>query len=114
MPNDVRPFRVAVPESVLEDLGRRLSRTRLPEEPPLEPWSTGTSVAYMRRLIEYWRDGFDWPAQETRKWWPPRHPMRMYTDIRRWTVMAKGGHFAALGQPEALVQEIRAFFRPLR
>jgi microsomal epoxide hydrolase len=38
----------------------------------------------------------------------------MYTDIRRWTVMPKGGHFAALEQPELLAQEIRAFFRPLR
>jgi len=38
----------------------------------------------------------------------------MYTDIRRWTVMPKGGHFAALEQPEALAAEIRAFFRALR
>jgi microsomal epoxide hydrolase len=38
----------------------------------------------------------------------------MYTDIRRWTVMPQGGHFAALEQPEALSEEIRAFFRPLR
>ena len=39
---------------------------------------------------------------------------RMYSDIRRWTVLPKGGHFAALEQPEALAKEIRAFFRPLR
>jgi pimeloyl-ACP methyl ester carboxylesterase len=46
---------------------------------------------------------------------PPRSVAeRMYTDIRRWTVMKKGGHFAALEQPEALVEELRAFFRPLR
>jgi microsomal epoxide hydrolase len=46
---------------------------------------------------------------------PPRSVAeRMYTDIRRWTVMPKGGHFAALEQPEALSAEIRAFFRSLR
>jgi len=46
---------------------------------------------------------------------PPRSVAeRMYSDIRRWTVMPKGGHFAALEQPEALAREIRAFFRPLR
>jgi pimeloyl-ACP methyl ester carboxylesterase len=46
---------------------------------------------------------------------PPRSlASRMYTDIRRWSVMAKGGHFAAWEQPEALAAEIRAFFRPLR
>jgi pimeloyl-ACP methyl ester carboxylesterase len=46
---------------------------------------------------------------------PPRSlAERMYADIRRWTRMPKGGHFAALEQPEALAREIRAFFRPLR
>jgi pimeloyl-ACP methyl ester carboxylesterase len=38
----------------------------------------------------------------------------MYTDIRRWTVMPRGGHFAAMEQPDALAQEVREFFRPLR
>jgi microsomal epoxide hydrolase len=46
---------------------------------------------------------------------PPRSlAERTYTDIRRWTVMPRGGHFAAMEQPEALAAEIRAFFRPLR
>lgn len=63
---DLRPFRLAVPDSVLDDLRQRLSRTRLPDEPPLEPWSTGTSVAYLSRLLDYWRDGFDWRAQEAK------------------------------------------------
>jgi microsomal epoxide hydrolase len=46
---------------------------------------------------------------------PPRSiAERTYTDIRRWTPMPKGGHFAAMEQPEALATEIAAFFRPLR
>jgi pimeloyl-ACP methyl ester carboxylesterase len=45
---------------------------------------------------------------------PPRSMAeRMYTDIRRWSVMTKGGHFAAMEQPDALADEVRAFFRPL-
>lgn len=36
-----------------------------------------------------------------------------YTDIRRWTRMAKGGHFAALEQPAALASEVAAFYREL-
>jgi microsomal epoxide hydrolase len=64
--HNVRPFRLAVPDSVLDDLRQRLARTRLPDEPPLEPWSTGTSVAYLNRLLDYWREGFDWRAQEAR------------------------------------------------
>ncbi|MFO1220037.1 MAG: epoxide hydrolase [Burkholderiaceae bacterium] len=46
---------------------------------------------------------------------PPRSlAERMYTDIRRWSVMPRGGHFAAMEQPEALAREITEFFRPLR
>lgn len=46
---------------------------------------------------------------------PPRSAAeRVFTDLRRWSVMEHGGHFAALEQPEALAAEIAAFFRPLR
>ena len=46
---------------------------------------------------------------------PPRSVAeRVYGNIQRWTVMEKGGHFAALEQPEALAREVRAFFRPFR
>ncbi len=43
---------------------------------------------------------------------PPRTlAARTYTDIRRWSRMPKGGHFAALEQPEALAREVAEFFR---
>lgn len=46
---------------------------------------------------------------------PPRSVAeRLYRNIQRWTVMPRGGHFAAMEQPRALAEEIRAFFRPLR
>jgi pimeloyl-ACP methyl ester carboxylesterase len=46
---------------------------------------------------------------------PPRSVAeRMYADIRRWTVAERGGHFAALEQPQVLAREIREFFRPFR
>jgi microsomal epoxide hydrolase len=46
---------------------------------------------------------------------PPRSlAAHIYTDIRRWTAMPRGGHFAAMEQPQALAEEVRAFFRPLR
>ena len=46
---------------------------------------------------------------------PPRSvAKKIYTDIQRWTEMPKGGHFAAMEQPEALAREIVEFFRPLR
>jgi microsomal epoxide hydrolase len=58
------PFKLHVDDAALADLRERLARTRWPDEPPLPPWSTGTSVAAMKALVEYWRTGFDWRAQE--------------------------------------------------
>jgi microsomal epoxide hydrolase len=89
-------------------------------------WFTGAIGSsfwpYYARMHAPWpvRDGSigvptgyaDFPREILR---PPRSmAARVYTDIRRWTVMPRGGHFAALEQPEALVAEIQAFFRPLR
>jgi pimeloyl-ACP methyl ester carboxylesterase len=45
---------------------------------------------------------------------PPRSWAERCFDVRRWTEMPAGGHFAALEQPQLLAEEIRAFFRPLR
>ena len=42
---------------------------------------------------------------------PPREAAERQFNIARWSVMEKGGHFAALEQPDALAREIRAFFR---
>jgi len=45
---------------------------------------------------------------------PPRSWAERVYNIRRWTVMPAGGHFAALEEPQALVDDLRAFFRDLR
>ena len=46
---------------------------------------------------------------------PPRSlAKRTYTDIRQWSVMKTGGHFAAMEQPEALARDLLDFLRPLR
>jgi microsomal epoxide hydrolase len=58
------PFRLHVPDADIADLRARLARTRFPDEPPLAPWSTGTSVAYLKGLIDYWQNGFDWRVWE--------------------------------------------------
>ena len=61
-----RTFTLNIPESALVDLHERLARTRLPDEPPMAPWSTGASVAYLKELLSYWRDGFSWREQEAK------------------------------------------------
>ena len=45
---------------------------------------------------------------------PPRAWAERIYDLRRWTEMRAGGHFAALEEPEALAADVRAFFRDLR
>jgi pimeloyl-ACP methyl ester carboxylesterase len=64
--SEIRPFRVAIPDSDLDDLRDRLARTRWPEERPGDDWRSGVPVGYLRQLADYWRTGFDWRAQEAR------------------------------------------------
>ena len=45
---------------------------------------------------------------------PPREWAERFFNVQRWTEMPRGGHFAALEEPEAVAEDIRAFFRPLR
>jgi len=59
------PFTIAVSDSEIDDLKRRLAATRLPNEPlGNEHWDYGTNLSYMEKLLAYWRDEFDWRAQE--------------------------------------------------
>ena len=46
---------------------------------------------------------------------PPRSiAEKTFVNLRRWTVFPRGGHFAAMEQPEALAKDVQAFFRELR
>ncbi len=66
MAADPKPFRLEIPDWALADLSDRLARTRWPDEPSLEPWSTGTDLSYLKNLTRYWQVDFDWRAQEAR------------------------------------------------
>jgi len=46
--------------------------------------------------------------------WPPRSYVERVYNIERWTEMPRGGHFAALEQPDLLLEDIRAFARGFR
>ena len=62
-----RAFQLHVPDEILTDLRQRLSRVRWPDEPPGAPaWQYGTDLTYLHQLVDYWRDGYDWRAQEAR------------------------------------------------
>jgi pimeloyl-ACP methyl ester carboxylesterase len=63
----VEPFTLQVPDHVLVDLKQRLARTRLPDtEPKAAPWRYGTSLAYMRDVVDHWLNRYDWRKWEAR------------------------------------------------
>jgi pimeloyl-ACP methyl ester carboxylesterase len=60
------PFSIHVADEVLSDLATRIRNTRWPDPAPGAPWAQGTDRTYLKRLLGYWADGFDWRAQERR------------------------------------------------
>jgi len=59
-----RRFAPQTAPEALADLRARLRATRWPDAPEDAGWSMGTDLAYLRELVAYWADGFDWAAQE--------------------------------------------------
>jgi pimeloyl-ACP methyl ester carboxylesterase len=59
-----RTFSLSVPDQAIADLRARLALTRFPDQAPDAPWAYGTDLGYMREVVPYWRDTFDWRAQE--------------------------------------------------
>ena len=91
-PDDsIRPFRVSIPDSDLDDLRNRLDRTRWPDELPDVGWDYGVPRGYLRELAHYWRHEYDWRAAETRlNQWP-----QFMTTIDGANI-----HFAHIRSPE--------------
>lgn len=61
---DIRDFRIDIPQSQLDDLEARLAHTRWPDELPGVGWSRGVPVGYLKDLAEHWRRTYDWRAHE--------------------------------------------------
>lgn len=62
----ISPFRIDVPDSVLDDLRRRLRATRWPEREPVDDWSQGVPLGYLQEMCEYWAQHYDWSARQAR------------------------------------------------
>ncbi len=76
------PFTISVADDVLDDLRSRLTRTRF-TTPSAPGWTAGTDPAYLRELVAYWANDFDWRAAEAR--------LNAYPQFR-----ARGQHFVHL------------------
>jgi len=60
----VTPFSIQIEREVLSDLRERIRKTRWPERASGAAWEQGTDLEYLRQLLAYWADEFDWQAQE--------------------------------------------------
>ena len=63
---EAKPFTISVPDEVLDDLRRRLAGTRWPDPLPFPAWTAGVDLVYLRGLVDYWANSFDWRAHERR------------------------------------------------
>lgn len=59
------PYRVNIPASELAELQQRLGFTRLPSQLTSDDeWQFGVPLREVERLLEHWKNGFDWRHQE--------------------------------------------------
>ena len=63
-PLHVTPFSIRIEAEILSDLRARIRNTRWPDRAPGTAWEQGTDLEYLKSLLAYWADGFDWHAQE--------------------------------------------------
>ena len=114
------------------DVEKRFSKDELLTNVTLY-WATGTIRSAFQLYYDAANAGaLTWVVEMFRKWLgstrvpagfaifprdidpPPREWAERFFHVTRWTEMPRGGHFAALEEPELLAEELRDFFRPLR
>ena len=60
-----QPFRIAVPDDVLDRIAARLASARIGYAPEQDgDWRYGTDTRYLAELVRYWTEGYDWRTQE--------------------------------------------------
>jgi pimeloyl-ACP methyl ester carboxylesterase len=64
--DDIKEFRIDIPQADLDDLARRLADTRWPDEVSGAGTDYGMPLGVVRRLAQRWRDGYDWRSHEAR------------------------------------------------
>ncbi len=64
--DEIRPFRIDIPQRDLDDLHDRLDHTRWVDDLPGSGWDYGVPASYVRELAQYWRTGYDWRDAEAR------------------------------------------------
>jgi pimeloyl-ACP methyl ester carboxylesterase len=85
---------------------------------PYDDFANSGALRWMAEGVKQWLGSSDVPAafalfpKDLSR--PPREWAERFFAVQRWTEMPRGGHFAALEEPDLLAEDLRAFFRPLR
>lgn len=87
----IRPFRIDIPQTQLDDLQARLTNTRWPDELPGVGWDRGVPLSYLKELAEYWCTGYDWRVHEAVLNQYPQHVT---------TIAGQNIHFLHVRSPE--------------
>lgn len=67
MSGEIKPFKIAVPDSAIKQLKDKLSGARFPDEVNFsDDWNYGAPLSDVKRLAAHWKDRFDWRAQEAK------------------------------------------------
>jgi pimeloyl-ACP methyl ester carboxylesterase len=66
MQNDkITPFTINIASEILDDLRQRLRNTRWSYQRDDTHWDAGTDLDYLKELVAYWQDSYDWRKSET-------------------------------------------------
>ncbi len=60
----ISAFKIDVADEVISDLRRRLEQTRWSYQAPGTRWDAGTDYRYLKELVGYWHDAYDWRKHE--------------------------------------------------
>jgi len=62
----VQPFHIHVSDEIVNDLQYRLQHVRWPDQLEDSGWARGTDLSYLQALVSYWKDHYNWRAQEAK------------------------------------------------
>ncbi|MFN8459337.1 MAG: epoxide hydrolase [Anaerolineae bacterium] len=64
--SSIKPFKINISQSEVDNLKERLTGARWPDELPGVGWSRGVPLAYLKELAGYWRSSYDWRKHEAK------------------------------------------------
>lgn len=83
MTDQIQPYKISIPDESLKDVQQRLALARLPtqlESDEEDLWNCGTPVKDVQRLVEYWKNGFDWRKAEAKLNELPQYQTQVQVD----------------------------------